>query len=183
MRNLVLCGPILVLLACGGGSSGPAPRATALDYQDPPPGGYRFIKHPSLSTSTHLVLDLVGPESGAAARGAAVVLQAGGSGVSWAPVAGAGSPAVQPGAVFNLGGPPQFVLAKVTGGTLQAGLFQKGPGVPPAAFGADILFSVALDLGDGTPGTVALTPGRCFIQDPSGGVAAIQPALGTLALQ
>ena len=50
-------------VACGGGGNPtPAPpgptQATSLVYSDPASGSYQFRRNPSLSTKTHLVLEL-----------------------------------------------------------------------------------------------------------------------------
>jgi hypothetical protein len=68
--------------ACGSSSSGspsaPPPVATvpaaSLSYVDPPAAGWRLVKHPS-STSTRIVLDLVGP-AGQMTRGVGFNLKA-----------------------------------------------------------------------------------------------------------
>ena len=72
---------LLLGLACGGGSSSappaaaPAPApARSLAYNDPTGVGWRLVKDPS-STSTRIVLNLVGP-SGLKTRGVGLNLQA-----------------------------------------------------------------------------------------------------------
>lgn len=87
MRNrnlsLVLSGLLLGLaIACGGGSSSaptattapPAVPAQGLGYSDPTGTGWRLVKDSS-STSTRIVLNLVGP-SGLKTRGVGFNLQA-----------------------------------------------------------------------------------------------------------
>jgi len=80
-RSLLLTSLVLGLaLACGGGShSAPAaaataPAATGLTYANPTGSGWRLLKDAS-STSTRLVLNLVGP-SGLKTRGVGFNLQA-----------------------------------------------------------------------------------------------------------
>jgi len=78
--SLALSGLLLTLgLACGGGSSSPAPTpapaaAAGLAYTDPTGSGWRLVKDTS-STTTKLVLNLVGP-TGALTRGVGIHLQA-----------------------------------------------------------------------------------------------------------
>jgi len=78
---LLLSGLVLGFsLACGGGShstpatSATAPAAAGLTYTDPTGSGWRLLKDAS-STSTRLVLNLVGP-SGLKTRGVGFNLQA-----------------------------------------------------------------------------------------------------------
>lgn len=77
--SLALAGLLLSFgLACGGGSSVPAPQAAApaasLTYTDPTSSGWRLLKDAS-STPTRLVLNLVGP-AGTLTRGVGFNLKA-----------------------------------------------------------------------------------------------------------
>jgi hypothetical protein len=81
MRKLGLLIPGLLfslLLACGGGSTSPAPTpatpAKGLTYTNPTGTGWRLVQDPS-STPTRLLLNLVGP-SGLNTRGAGFNLKA-----------------------------------------------------------------------------------------------------------
>ena len=82
IRNLSLLlasATLLLGLACGGGSNSAPPAAApapaqALTYRDPTSTGWRLVKDTS-STSTRLVLNLVGP-SGLKTRGVGLNLQA-----------------------------------------------------------------------------------------------------------
>jgi hypothetical protein len=183
------------LLACGGGSSGGGPSptptptvATALVYSNPTSGSYQLLRNPSLSTPTHLVLDLVGP-AGAQVRGVALVLTLTAvNQAAWAPVTSGGSNYLQEGAVLNLGSTPRALVGRTSGGgvTLETGLFQKGPATAAATLGSAPLASVALDLRPGmAPGSVSLgvVAARTFIQDAGGASVAVVPAVGILNAQ
>jgi hypothetical protein len=81
MRATWLLGLVLApVLACGKQAAQQPqqvplpPLATGLDYQDPPPGGWRLVRDPA-STRQRLLLDLVGP-TGLKTRGAGFNLRA-----------------------------------------------------------------------------------------------------------
>jgi hypothetical protein len=192
-QALLLVLALALLLACGGGSNNPpanpaATVATSLAYTNPG-GSYQLVRNTTLSTATHLVLDLTGPAAPVPARGFGLVLTLGSSTkAAWVPVTAGGSNYLAEGAVFALGSAPRAIVGRtLNGGTdLQLGLFQKGTAVPAATLGAAVLGSVALDLAPGTaPGTVTLSAvaGKAFIQGEDGVAVAITPSIGTLAAQ
>jgi hypothetical protein len=185
--------PLALLLACGGASNTPAANhtatvATSLAYTDPG-GSYQLVRNTTLSTATHLVLDLTGPAAPVSARGFGLVLTLGASTKAiWVPVTAGGSNYLAEGTVFALGSGPRAIVGRtLNGGTdLQLGLFQKGTAVPAVTLGAAVLGSVALDLAPGTPpGAVTLSAvaGKAFIQGDDGVAVAITPAIGTLVAQ
>lgn len=137
------------LVACsgGGGTSNPPPPAkTIADRLDftPATGTYTLVKNAS-STSTHLVLDLVGPAN-AQASGVGFYLSADTNKVTWAKVNSSDAEFVKNG-VFNLGSGTQLIKSKVVGNDLQAGVYQKGTTVASVTLTATtVLASVALDL-------------------------------------
>ncbi len=153
-RSLIGSSLLVLLAACGGGGGGtnnppPPPPKTIADtlvYTDPSSGTFRLVKNGTLSTSTHLVLDLVGPTA-TNGRGVAFTLNADTSKVTWAKVATTDAGLVQ-NVAFNLGTGSQIFSAKASGDTLSAGLFQKGagPSAPPAVSLSAPLVRVALDL-------------------------------------
>ncbi|WP_257311048.1 hypothetical protein [Geothrix fuzhouensis] len=176
-------------LACGGGgggSSAPPPTATSLSYVDPTSGTYLLKKNIPLSTSTHLVLDLVGPAS-ATGSGITATFSADPAKVAWTNVAATDTAGtfVQNGTAFNLGSAPQILRGKVTGGTLQVTAAQKGTGTP-VSLNAPLL-RIALDLKASQPsGTVSLNADATKGQVLDGTGALVSPitiTVGTLSGQ
>lgn len=161
------------------------PLATTLAYTDPTTGTYQLKKNTTLSTATHLVLDLVGP---AATTGSGITASftVDTAKVSWANVA-SGDPAntfVQNGAAFNLGSAPLILKGKVAAGVLQVAAAQKGTASPVSL--NQPLLRVALDLkASQATGTITLSADstKCQVLDGSGNITTITVAVGTLAAQ
>lgn len=159
--------------------------ATALSYTDPTSGTYQLKKNAGLSTSTHLVLDLVGTAAAPSGAGVTATFTADAAKVGWANVAtsDAAGTYVQ-NAAFTLGAAPQLLKGSLSGGTLQVTAAQKGYG-SPVSLNATLL-RVALDLKSAqTPGAVTLSADgtKCQILDASGNLVAITVSVGTLTAQ
>ena len=189
-KQLLTGATLLLLLACKGGSgssstnSTPA-TATALAYTDPTSGTYLLKKNTTLSTTAHLVLDLVGP-AGATGSGLSASLSADPAKVSWTNVGAqdAAGTYVQNGTVFSLGTAPQILKAKVATGVLQVTVAQKGTG-SPVALNAPLL-RLALDL-NGSPATGAVSLSadgtKCLVLDGTGALTPMTVSVGTLNAQ
>jgi hypothetical protein len=163
LSSLVLAA---TLAACGGGDSTPttppvAPKSapTSLSYTDPTSSGWRLVRDAS-STSTRLVLDLVGP-AGTQTRGVGFNLKRG-MGLAFATFANGGYAADT--GVFQLKGtntnfesyagtdadPVLFVSAPLkTGDVLSTGIFQKDRTNAPKDSAAPLV-QVAVTLADFT---------------------------------
>jgi hypothetical protein len=178
-RHSLLAGLVLgFALACGGGSgsgSSPAAPAKGLSYQDPAGTGWRLVKDPA-STSTHLLLDLVGP-SGLKTRGAGFNLQGSGS-VRFRAFDETGCPIRDLG-VYDLkstdatGDPLEPVLLAAgvkKGNLLTAAVFQKDRRATAKDSGAP-LFQIAVELdsaagaqaGDSLP--ISITKAQYMAED------------------
>lgn len=182
---------LAAMLACGGGGGGssappPPPTATSLGYTDPTAGTYLLKKNAALSTATHLVLDLVGPASGTGS-GVTATFSADTAKVAWANVSAtdAANTFVQNGTAFSLGAGTPILKGKVTGGTLQVTVAQKGIG-SPVSLGTPLL-RVALDLRPSQlPGAVSLSADatRGQVLDGTGTIVSpIAVTVGTLTAQ
>ncbi|HLP30197.1 MAG TPA: hypothetical protein VK150_02470 [Geothrix sp.] len=161
------------------------PVATTLAYTDPTTGTYQLKKNGTLSNSTHLVLDLVGPAA-TTGTGVTATFSADTTKVTWVNVAAA-DPAntfVQNGDAFTLGAAPQILKGKVTGNVLQVTAAQKGT-ASPVALNVPLL-RIALDL-KAAQGTGAITftadSTKCQVVDGTGTIGAITVTVGTLAAQ
>lgn len=161
------------------------PVGTTLAYTDPPTGTYKLLKNSTLSTPTHLVLDLVGPAA-TTGSGVTATFSADTTKVTWANVA-AGDPAntlVQNGTAFTLGTAPQILKGKATGNVLQVTAAQKGTS-SPVSLNAPLL-RVALDLKASQPlGAVTLSADatKCQVLDGTGTFSTITVSVGTLTAQ
>ena len=166
------------LVACSGGGSGstttPPPAKTIadrLDYTNPSGGTYTLMKNTTLSTSTHLVLDLMGPV-GTQGTGVGFYLSADTTKLTWSKPAGSESILARNG-VFDLGTAPQLATAKTSGDQLQVGFYQKGTTKPAVTFTAtSVLASVALDLKSnvsvGAGGNLTAIAGKAVLTQGSG---------------
>jgi hypothetical protein len=163
-RTLLLGLPplaLLGLLACGGGSHDAPPpppsAATTLTYLNPtgvPATSYFLTRNSSLSTDTHLVLDLHGPATTVTGSGVVLTLTLDPSHATWGTLAG--TTPVANGSVFlsNLGGEP-VVKGRISGGNLQVLVTERGTGSAKPFIGP--LLQIALDLKAGqTKGSVIL---------------------------
>ncbi len=184
-------GLMLALMACGGGGGGstttstpPAPAtptASTLTYTDPASSGWRFVKDAS-STSSHLVLNLMGP-SGSTGHGVAFTLNVDQTKATWAKVQVADTEYVK-NVAYNLGTGSQFYKGKVQGNNLLAGVFQKGVGGAAVAYSSGVLARVALDIVPGQAVNTAIPIGVSGSQELTGsGMGVITIAMGTLTAQ
>jgi hypothetical protein len=158
---LLSAASLLIILGCGGSTSSPQPPApaTTLGYANPtgvPAASYQLTRNASLSTpSTHLVLDLYGPTSGTGS-GVVLTLNLDTALAAWGMVSGT-SP-VANGSVFatNAAGAP-VVKGKISGGTLQLIVTERGVATPKALSGPICQIAVDMKTGLATGSTVALT--------------------------
>jgi hypothetical protein len=141
---------LVSLLACGGGGGGsstptPPPKTIAdtLTYSNPS-GTYTLVRNASKSTATHLVLDLIGPAG--SVSGVGFYLTADQTKVTWTTV-DPGDPEKVKSSTFA----STIVKSKVSGDTLQAGVYQKGLTAAVSTTSSTVLASVALDLKSGIP--------------------------------
>ena len=159
MRNrlltLAFSGIVLsALTGCGGSSSGTsaAPAApvaaSGLTYSDPAGSGWRLVKDAS-STSTRLVLNLIGP-AGTMTRGVGFNLKAPAGMVFDTFASGLGINDLGAynlvSAAANPGEPVAITAALLPGNILTAGIFQKDRAQPAIDSGAAPLCQVALKL-------------------------------------
>jgi len=159
--------------------------ATALAYTDPTGSNYLLKKNTSLSTATHLVLDLVGPAA-TTGSGISASFTADTTKVTWSNVAStdASGTYVQNGTAFTLGTAPLILKGKVTGSVLQVAAAQKGT-ASPVSLNAPLL-RLALDLGSGVPlGAITLSSDntKALVLDSAGALTSITITVGTLTAQ
>lgn len=182
---------LMGLLACSGGGGGnnppppPPPKTIAdrLDYTNPTSGTYTLVKDTTLSTTTHLVLNLMGPV-GTQGTGVGFFLSADTSKLTWTKPSASDAVLAHNGA-FDLGTAPQFAVAKNSGDQLQVGFYQKGTTKPAVTFTASIvLASVALDLKSNVPvgsaGNLSAVSGKAVLTQGSGAPVAITITPGTV---
>lgn len=174
-------------LACGGGSTPAGPTAaTKLTYTNPTSGTYQLKQNSTLSTNTHLVLELWGP-AGTTGSGATMSFTLGSSAAAWKNVnsTDAANTFVANGSAFDLGAGTPILKAKVSGNTLVATVAEKGITAPKALNQA--LLRVAVDLKTGTTaGTViTLTPvaSKCLVLLPDGTMPSIAVTAASITAQ
>ncbi len=166
---------LLLLLGCGGGGGGgaapvspaPTPSATGLVYSQTATSGWRWVAQPATNGSSHLILDLLGPE-GLQIRGVGFSLQVDSTQVAWG-TAGGSEPYAREGSVLTLGTGSRLFRSLVKGGELQVGIYQKGG--QAVTLGASPVVSVALDLRSTATGDVPFhegsLAGRVLLADGS----------------
>ena len=189
-RWIVMSSAWVLLVACGGGGGGgtssqpsqPA-KAVGLVYTDPAGGDFRLVRDAS-STSTKLILRLVGPAA-SAGRGVAFTFSVDPALVDLVKVADADAEYVQNGEAFVLGDAPRVLKGIKQNGTLHVTVSQKGPG---AARGLDaallrvaVQFKAAAGLGVGTAIPLSVTEGQYLPAD--GGPVAMAVSVGSLKAQ
>ncbi|MBI1751085.1 MAG: hypothetical protein HY014_12985 [Acidobacteria bacterium] len=149
------------LLACGGGGSTPAgpTTATRLTYTDPTTGTYQLRQNATLSSPTHLVLELWGPATDTGC-GVSAAFTLGSSAGAWRNIRGtdAASTYIANGTAFDPGAGTPILKATLNGATLSAAVAEKGLAAPKAL--NKPLLLVAVDLQSGAaPGTsITITP-------------------------
>lgn len=147
---------LAVLTACGGSHTSSTPKATGLAYTNPSSADWRLVKD-STSTSTHLVLNLVGSTS-LKSRGVGFNLKADGS-VTFGTFTDGRH--VKDGGVYELfntdlgsgaAGDPMLLNAGILkSGALSVGIFQKDRRAT-VKDSAQPLLSIAIDFDDETTG-------------------------------
>ena len=192
LSSLFGASALALLTACGGGGGGSSSggggttTATKLVYTNPTSGAYQLQQNATLSTPTHLVLDVVGDGS-ASGAGLAFSFTVATTRVSgWTKAAAADAQLVENGTVLNLGSGTPILKATTASGsgtqTLSAAVAQKGTAGSLALNGP--LARVALDLKTGaTPGSVTLTLVKAQVLGSTGTVSNATIAVGTLAAQ
>jgi len=154
--------------------------ADTLSYTNPSSGTYTLVKNTTKSTAGHLVLDLIGPAG--SVSGVGFYLTADQTKVTWTTV-DSGDPEKVKSSTFST----TIVKSKVSGDTLQAGVYQKGTTAAVTATPSTVLASVALDLKTAIPVNTTVTlsavAGKALILNAPTNptpTAAITIATGTL---
>ena len=179
-------------LACGGGSpsspsvptTAPSTSTSQLIYTDATTGTVRLVKNTSLSTPTHLVMDVIGTAAATLSAGLFVTLNVEPTVAQWTKVQAADKALVQNGVVYNLGTGVPILKAKTSGGTLTFVVGQKGYNSAVPTNG--VLARVALDLQSGAnPGLVVFNTSASAnkLLTDSGTLADITPEIGALKVQ
>jgi len=183
----VAVGCLACLIGCGGGSSSStgststaASSAQALAYTAPTSTGYRLVRNAS-STSTHLVLDLVGP-SGTQIQGGLFTFSADSTKATWGNPGGSDTYVLE-GSALSLGTGIKLLKSQMSGQTLTAAIYQKGS-TAAATLGSAPVLSVALDLKSGASvGSLSLTCTYAQTLDASGTKNVTVVAAGTAVAQ
>ena len=155
-----------------------AAPATSLSYTDPTTGTYRLIRNTTLSTPTHLVLDLTG-FSAPNGAGIAFTFTVDTTRATWSKVTDTDAEYVKNGEVLTLGSAPLALKGKIATGTLTGALGQKGTGASVALNG--VLARVALDFKAGAAvGAAALASSKAQILEATGTITTVSVTPGTL---
>lgn len=189
-RWLFMSGALLFLMACGGGGGGGASsqpsqpaKAAGLAYTDPAGGGFRLIRDAG-STSTKLILRLVGPAA-STGRGVAFTFTVDPALADLVKVADAEAEYVQNGEAFVLGDAPRFLKGIKQNGTLRVTVSQKGQGsaraLDAALLKVAIQFKAAAGLNAGTAIPISVTEGEYL--PATGGPVAMTVSTGLLKAQ
>ena len=188
--RLALGTGLALALACGGGGSSsppvvtPAPPAPKLVYTDATAGTIQLHGNAALSTTTHLVLEVVGTDATALSAGLCMSLNVEPAVAQWAKVQAADPDLVQNGAVYTLGTGVPLLKAKAAGGTLTFVVGQKGYNSALATNG--VLARVALDLQPGaSAGLVVFNAGQSGnkLLTDGGILTDFTPGIGVLKVQ
>ena len=195
---LLAAATLLSLAACGGGSSSVASSNNStggtktLSYVNPSNIAGQFaLVQDSASTSSTLILDLIGPETADAQTGATSTP---GLGVSfgfnvdatkaaWATPSAWTTPYAANGSLFSLGSGVQLAQGWVAGGSLQGIVSNKGLSNQVSDIGVGVIGKIALTpVQGGTVGTVALTDNGLGTLLNSYGTFQVTVLVGTLTL-
>lgn len=161
----------------------PILKATGLAYVDPANTGWRLVKNTTLTTSNHLVLDLMAPAS-TTGLGSGFQLRSDATKITWTKVASTDADFVQ-NVAFALGAGPQLIKGNVRSDDVLVGVFQPGTASPVNYSGA--LLRVALDyqtaanLDQGTVLPLSVVKAQHAAAD--GAASAITIAVGSLKAQ